>query len=192
MMADAPEIKNLVIHVAETEHKYLPQAGQGNRYDPVFTPWMPYQPADFIGIIWECMPEIEGNLFLDVGCGPGTKIAIAKTLFGLEAAGIEIDPDMARAAQAEGEIWEGDALAIKDAPALYAHADIVWLYRPFRDAKREAALESLITSNMKRGAVLAGGSWENAPPKGWVTIVDDVSYSPLGQRGPWRGAWQKP
>ena len=195
MSTRAEVIAVLVKNVQETEHKYLLH---GPRHDPVRNPWMPYQPADFIGILWECLPEISFTaarppMFLDVGCGPGTKMDIAATLFAFSAYGIEADEAMAGVAQARF----GDKVTCADALSgtrfLYDAFDVIWLYRPFRDPVSEARLEQKVIDGMKPGAILAGSSWEvNVPALGWQPIVDDCLISPDGHNQIIRGAWQKP
>jgi SAM-dependent methyltransferase len=199
-MTYAQEVAALAKTVQETEAKYN-LAGDRSA---TTLPFMPYQPADFIGIVWECMPEIPapdaGHLawptFLDVGCGPGTKMRIARDLFGFEVRGVEIDAQMAEEARKtfpdDGHVRTGDALLYTG--QLYRCFDLIWLYRPFRDADRERELEKLITQTMKPGAILAGGSWEtDLADLGWNPVVDDSLYDPQGGPGIiWRGAWQKP
>lgn len=203
MSASAQDIARLVHSVQKTEQKYLLH---GPRHDPVFTPWMPYQQAEFIGMLWECMPlitDLKSNYafppapeFLDVGCGPGTKMQIARDLFGFHVTGVEIDTTMVfdaakLLAEGEAEIEHADALTM--GTGYYGQFDLIWLYRPFRDPDRELALEILITESMKPGAVIAGGSWElNIPGLGWIPVVDDDLISPDGLSRIWRGAWQKP
>lgn len=186
----AGAVQRLIASVAETEHKYLMH---GKRRDPVTLPWMPFQPADFLGIMWDAVEQLDGPVFLDVGCGPGTKMRIAKDMFGLIPYGIEVDAVMAEEAKAHGVAYLGDALSLPTIERIYATADLIWLYRPFRDPEHEAKLEQVIIANMKPGAILAGGSWEtDVPGLGWGTIVDDCIVSPDGLGRIWRGAWQKP
>jgi SAM-dependent methyltransferase len=183
-------VQRLVNQVAETEYEHLKL---GNRLDPVVLPWMPYQPADFLSIMWDVMGEAGGPVFLDVGCGPGTKMRIAKELLGMIAYGIEIDKRMANIAKAHGTVYPGDALWLPTIERAYALADVIWLYRPFRSAPHEASLENFIIANMKPGAILAGGSWETDPAAlGWQPVVDDCIISPDGAQRIFRGAWQKP
>jgi SAM-dependent methyltransferase len=189
----ALELASLVDDVQHTEHRYLLH---GPRHDPVVNPWMPYQPADFIGILWECMPEIticppREPAFLDVGCGPGTKMQIASTLFGFNVTGIEVDEAMAAEARSLfPQVHTGSAQDYKGA---YDRFDVIWLYRPFRDPSSEYKLEQLIMANMRPGAILAGASWEtDVPALGWQPVVDDCLLSPDGTLKIVRGAWQKP
>ena len=158
----------------------------GNRHDPVTLPWMPFQPAEFLAIMFDVVAETNGPWFLDVGCGIGTKMKLAEEIYRLNVVGIEKDPVMAE--QAASHWPETSKVLCADAlhfDGWYKDADIIWLYRPFRDAEHEVRLEKLITENMKSGAILAGGKWEmSEPPAGWITIVDDWDTR--------CGAWQKP
>lgn len=165
--------------VQKTEHQWF---SQGDPKSPVL-PWMPFQPADFLSIVFECVPELAGRGFLDVGCGPGTKMLLASHFYGLNACGIEIVPEMAKAAGQHGEVWNDDALAAP--PGTYAHWDLIWLYRPFRDRLLEEQLEARIMDEMQPGAILAGGGWELCPAAiGWLPVMDDWELR--------RGAWMKP
>jgi SAM-dependent methyltransferase len=144
---------------------------------------MHFQPGDFMSIMFECVPELKGRLFLDVGCGPGTKMQLARYFYGLDAEGIEINPVMAEEAALYGAVTIGDALSLPD--GFYSAVDLVWMYRPFRDVKLERQLEDRVTTEMKPGAVLAGGAWETCPAeRGWMPVLDDWELR--------RGAWQKP
>lgn len=155
---------------------------QGDPKSPT-TPWMPFQPADFLAILFDCVAEMPGPAFLDVGCGPGTKLRLAEQVYGLDPWGIEIDPVMAAEAGKHGQVVCGDAL--KAAPGAYGTWDLIWLYRPFRDRDLEQQLEARIMDEMKPGAVLAGGAWETCPAElRWVPVVDDWELR--------RGAWMKP
>ena len=185
-MSRFEELAALVTEVQKTEHRYMLH---GPRHDPVVTPWMPYRPADFVSIIWECLPElITGCCFLDVGCGPGTKMQIARDLFGLSVSGLEIDAEMAKLAAGIGHVACIDASEFK----AYQFYDLIWLYRPFRDARLEYELEKRITGQMKPGAILAGSSWETDPGAlGWQPVVDDCLLSPDGRNSIIQGAWQK-
>ena len=167
--------------VQREEHRWFRQGDPESHT----LPWMPFQPSEFMSIVFECVPEMKGDLFLDVGCGPGTKMKLARDFFGMEAHGLEIDPAMGASAM-EGfgsRVHITDALA---APAgFYGGFSLIWLYRPFRDPDKEAILEARITDEMKPGAILAGGSWELEPSRlRWVPVVDDWEIR--------RGAWMKP
>jgi SAM-dependent methyltransferase len=170
---------SVIRDVQETEHRWF---AQGDPHSPTL-PWMPFQPADFLSIVFECVPELAGREFLDVGCGPGTKMLLASHFFGLSAWGVEIVPAMADAARSYGNVMCTDALRLP--PGSYDGMDLIWLYRPFRDKLLEEQLEARVMDEMKPGAVLAGGQWEHCPAEyGWITVVDDWELR--------RGAWMKP
>jgi trans-aconitate methyltransferase len=180
-------IQKTLQEVAETEHEYLLRGGDRD----VHTSFMPYQPADFLAIMSDVVAAANGEQFLDVGCGPGTKMRLAQEIFGLYPVGVEIDAEMARKARESfgAAVYTGDALT--NYTDIYSTVDIIWLYRPFKDAVKEDELERLIMHRMKPGAILAGGHWEmNSSPKGWNTVVDDCETR--GGATVVRGAWMKP
>lgn len=154
----------------------------GSRQDKVYTPWWPFPVGEFVSFMIEIVAEAHGREFLDIGCGPGTKLDLAAALFGLEACGVEVDAVMAGRASANHLVWNQDALEFP----WYRDFDIIWLYRPFRDSEKEAKLEQVILREMKPGAIIAGGEWEmEQPPAGWPIVIDDWE---TGRRG----AWMKP
>jgi len=162
----------------KTEHEWMKQ---GDPHSPTL-PWMPFQPADFLAIMFDAVAEVTGRKFLDVGCGPGTKMMLASHFYGMRADGIEIDAPMADAAARYGPVMNMSALDVPK--GYYSEFDVIWLYRPFRDPALEAALEERILAEMKPGSVLAGGAWEtDMPGSGLVTVVDDWEVR--------RGAWMK-
>jgi hypothetical protein len=154
-----------------------------SQYDAVRLPWMPFQAADFLAILAECVAEASGDIFLDVGSGIGTKIELAECIFGMDAFGIEYDPEMRGYAMDKSRYTIlGDALTAEGDH--YQEADIIWLYRPFRDQFSQARLEHRIFELMKPGAIVAGGAWENQP-SGFEIVIDDWETGH-------RGAWKKP
>ena len=163
--------------VQETEHQWL---RAGDAKSPYLS-WMPFQAGEFLSILFECVPQLYGRKFLDVGCGPGTKMQLAAHFFGLQPYGIEVDPVMAAAAEPHGFVATSDALHITDS---YDRFDLVWMYRPFRNKDLQFQLDCRVMKEMKPGAILAGGQWEVCPADlGWIPIVDDWELR--------RGAWQK-
>lgn len=178
--AYAAAVRCAIREVAEDEAKYLLH---GDRHDPVYLPWMPFQWADFTALLAECVAEAEGDIFCDIGAGPGTKMRLAKALFGLHAMGIERDELLAERAleMKSGLMVVADALTV---PAeFWSGMDIIWMYRPFRDPDRERELERRVYAHMKPGAIFAGGALE-AFPENWHIVVDDMDAR--------RGAWKKP
>ena len=97
--------------------------------------------------------------FLDVGCGIGTKVVLAARYFS-QADGLEFDRNLVRAGARLLErerpgtcrLLEADALAFAD----YAHYDVIYLYRPFRDSARQEELEERIAGQASAGTVIIG------------------------------------
>jgi SAM-dependent methyltransferase len=177
-------IQRTIRWVMDEEHKLLMHGNR--RGDAECLPFMPFQPAEFIAIMFDVVAETSGKIFLDVGCGSGTKMTLAQEIYGLIPWGIEIDEEMAAQADArfpdavivEDALWGGNA-------SFYRQADIVWMYRPFRDPDKQAELEKTVMERMKHGAILAGSKWQMDDPPPWIPIVDDWDDTKTG-------AWMKP
>lgn len=174
----AGEIQRILNEAFEDEHAFNLQGA-----DKIHLGWMPFQMADFIGIMSEVMRETNGVVFLEVGSGIGTKMLIARYLFGLSVNGIEYSETLATVARQKhrGPTKVADALTWD---GTYSHADVIWMYRCFRDPVLQDQLEQRIYSEAKSGAVFAGAALEN-PPAGWEVIIDDLDVG-------YRGAWKKP
>jgi hypothetical protein len=169
--------------VMDEEHNLLMH---GNRKsDAVCLPFMPFQPAEFTAILFDVVAETAGPVFLDVGCGSGTKMTLAQEIYGLTPWGIELDPTMAEQAEARFPYAIIHNTALDSlCNTFYTSADIVWMYRPFRDPDKQAELEKVVMERMKHGAILAGSKWEMDEPPNWIPIVDDWETK--------TGAWMKP
>jgi hypothetical protein len=174
----AAELQRLLNEANEDEWAFNLQGG-----DKIRLPWMPFQLADYIAIMAEVMRETNGIGYLEVGSGIGTKMMVARHLFGLVPFGIEYDETLATicSQKKRGPTWTGDALQF---PYGFAGYDIVWMYRVFRDVELQDQLEQQIYSGMKPGAIFAGAALQNTP-QGWQVVVDDWD---MGNRG----AWLKP
>lgn len=175
----AYQMQNILAEAFEDEHAYNLQGA-----DAVHLGWMPFQMAEFIAIMSECVREADGNEFLEVGSGIGTKLVVAEYMFGLLPYGLEYNRTLATVAKQKhrGLTQVIDALSAPD--LTYSHADIIWMYRCFRDPVLQDQLEQRIYDEAKSGAIFAGAALENPPP-GWMTIVDDYDTGN-------RGAWKKP
>lgn len=172
------ELQRILNEAFEDEHDFNLQGS-----DDVHLGWMPFQMADFIGIMSEVVRDTNGVSFLEVGSGIGTKSMIARYLYGLTTFGIEYSETLATVATQKhrGPVWVGDALTY---PYGYSTYDIIWMYRCFRDPVLQGQLERRIYDEAKSGCIFAGAALEGAP-EGWLTIVDDYD---VGNRG----AWKKP
>ena len=131
--------------------------------------------------------------FLDVGCGPGTKIRLAEQLFGLKGHGIDIVPRFIAEAQAHQlrafvvDAFEfpagGTAVPGMHSEKGYADFQIVYVNRP---SALQDELESLIMDRMAPDAVLIAVNWRNSPGKaGWIPVAEEYG-------DPVCGVWVKP
>lgn len=173
------EIQRVLNEAFEDEHAFNLQGS-----DKIRLGWMPFQMADFIALMSEAVRETDGPVYLEVGSGIGTKMMVAKYLFGLYVGGIEYSETLATVARQKhrGPVTIADALAIFN--GAYSHADIIWMYRCFRDDVLQRQLEQRIYEEARSGTIFAGAALES-PPEGWITIVDDLDCGD-------RGVWKKP
>jgi SAM-dependent methyltransferase len=143
--------------------------------------WLPYPLAQFVTYLTDAIRATPGPRFLDVGCGPGTKLRIARMLFGLQAAGVDISPEMI----AEGK-RQGLAVVIADARTWggYRDADIIYINRPIVPP---AGFEHRLMSHMRPGAVLISVNGATRPSDlGWDIVAEEFGTGPVC------GVWSKP
>ena len=142
------------------------QRGDVGHDDARYTPWMP-NPSwpDYVALLAEAMPDVEGPRFLEVGCGIGTRMLIAREMFGLDVSGIERVPEYVAQAKELGLSVEcTDALGWEG----YGTFDVVWLNRPFRDPEMDNWRSSgLLTRGWKHraGSNPASGAKSGYPPR---------------------------
>ena len=170
--------------------------------------WMPFPLGQFVTLLTEAImvaPPSTGHpialeetygavRFLDVGCGPGTKVRLAEALFDVKGYGIDIVPRFVHEAQAHGVkamVKDAFELPAEGAPATttslgYSDFQIVYVNRP---SALQDELEGLIMERMATDAVLIGVNWHNDPGhKGWL-----LQYQEFGGSGsPVCGVWIKP
>jgi len=101
--------------------------------------------------------------FLDIGCGTGITLLIARA-FGFNEFGIENDPATLRILETVyddpgGHIFNMNALDFKN----YGDYDVLHIYRPFSSESLEEQLECTIMEQMKPGAILKGQYLVKAP-----------------------------
>lgn len=123
-------------------------------------------------------------LFVEVGCGVGTKLALAQKMFGLKVSGFDYNQDYCNATSellyGKGcESWTIQRLDARsrDAVELYKTADVLYLNRPFVHLDLQAELEKLALHSMRRGAYIILGNYAADPEKlrqrGWREITQD-------------------
>ncbi len=156
------------------------QGGPAGHDEPRSTPWMPFPLFDFVALVAEALPEAEGDWFLEVGAGVGTRMLLAREIFGLSVQGIERVPEYVKQAQELGldVLWQ-DALTFQG----YDSYDIIWFNRPFRDRDLQVQLEQKIWADAKPGTVIICANLEGTPPDSWYLVLNDMEVR--------RGIWQK-
>jgi SAM-dependent methyltransferase len=150
--------------------------------DPGYVGFMPFNLARFVMFLTDAVSEAPGDRFLDVGCGPGTKVLLAAMLYDLDAAGIDILPMYISAARAHGvPATYMDAREFNG----YADFDIVYLNRPVK-GDGQAKLEAQIMNAMRPGAVLMlmNGVYHPGQQLGWEPVAEE--WDTLD------GVWRKP
>ena len=131
-----------------------------------------------MGWIWNPGVDESAPKFLEVGCGPGTKLVVAEKVFGLDAGGFDYNPDYVRDAnellQSKG--CQGGAF-IADARTVttpYSLADVIWLNRPFVHLEMTRRLEETVLNRMHPGAYIILGNYATDPKElGWQVIAED-------------------
>lgn len=193
-----------------TEQAWKLQSVRYPRADAV--PWLPFPIPQFIPLLADAVmvaPPTQGRgnylgremdepygppKFLDVGCGPGTKIRLAEEMFGLRGFGIDIVPRFVAEAQAHGvRAWVADAFEFgaEEGGAKiagqngYADYQIVLVNRP---SSLQDELEHLVMERMASDAVLIAVNWRNDPGRaGWILQAQEFNA-----HGPVCGVWVKP
>jgi len=104
--------------------------------------------------------------FLEVGCGPGTKLLMVNKVFNLAVIGFDYNPQYCNDARALLEsrdclYWEVEELDAFDQRAadLYEDADIIYLNRPYVHLEKQALLEAKVFSHMKPSAYIILGNY---------------------------------
>jgi len=171
------DVRDLLTSVRQIERQWQKQVDVGDQQ--MFTGWMPSDVAQYLVLLIEAIAEAPGNSFLEIGCGPGTKMMLAQGLFGLDATGFDRVPEYVVAAKEHGlNVAECDAFDFQ----AYGKFDIVFFNRPFRNREVQADLEKLVYSKVRRGAVVIAMNLETQPPDSKYLVVTDDWES---RRGVW-------
>ncbi len=160
-------LREMIRQATQLERDWLGRVAETDRR---YTPWMPFSLPQYVALLAEALPEAPGDRFLEIGSGPGSKMLIARELFGLEVHGIEFNPEYAREAVSLGlHVMTGDAADFGD----YHRYDLIWFHRPFRDPDSQAALEKRVWDDMAPGAVVITANLEGPPPPDRFHIILD-------------------
>ena len=171
------DVRELLTEIRQVERKWQKQVDVGD--EDMFAGWMPSDVAQFLVLLIEAIAEAPGRGFLEIGCGPGTKMMLARDLFGLDVSGFDRVPEYVVAAREQGlNVATCDAMRF-DA---YERFDIVFFNRPFRDRAAQRELERLVYGKIRRGAVVICMNLETQPPGDKYLVVTDDWES---RRGVW-------
>jgi methyltransferase family protein len=148
--------------------------------------YQPYPERHFLPLLFAAIRYATGPKFLDVGCGPGTKMRLAEA-FGFDAYGIDYAQAHVEAAnrgRAEPHAWQADARSWDR----YRDFDLLLLNRPMEGPEQED-LELHVMTGMRPGGVLmtVNGMIDPGRRLGWA-VVDAEDPMPEVIHG----VWQKP
>lgn len=113
----------------------------------------------------------DAKSFIDVGCGAGDKVHLAKKINpNLWACGIELSKPMTVWADAMGveNVWHGDAFKLD-----YSNWDVIYAYWPIPDHEKMALLMYHIITTMRSGANLIIVGWAPRTGHNPMTNVDN-------------------
>lgn len=181
MTARTQQIRETIAKITTLDTEWMnPSVGHD---DPgQYIPWLPFPWHDFVSLVAEALPDMPGNHFFEIGAGIGTKMMLAKEIFGFDVTGIERVPEYAARARKLGlTVINADALAWNG----YGGYGMVWFNRPFADPLTQAKLEAKVWDEVSPGTVVIGVNLEAPPPVSWYPILDDrevrrwISQKPL-------------
>lgn len=171
------ELAAIIRTATEMERAWQNKVNQPSHERQRYAPWLPFQIYEYIPLVAEALPETDGNRFLEIGCGIGTKMLLTHELFGLDVSGIERNEEYAAAARRLGlNVAVADALTWNG----YDAFDLIWFNRVFRDVAAEADLEARVWSMARPGAVIMCANLEAGPPPSWYPILDEWSDRRIG------------
>src|SRR5260370_21564904 len=157
----AGHLQDVIRTAARLENDWRQKTTQDDADRGTYLPFMPFQLPAFAGLLYEAMAEAPGDRFLDIGCGPGSKMLIAQEIFGLYAFGIDRVPEyVAAAAGLALDVSEADALSWYN----YGAFDLIWFYRPMADPALQARLERKVWDDMAPRAIVPCANLESPPP----------------------------
>lgn len=153
------ELLQQLIRALEEAHLPVHEIDDGVRFG-----YIPLNPIEFLATLRQAEALTEGRRFLDVGCGIGSKLYLARQL-GWQVFGVELNPAYAQIARrlAPGAmIAECDAGGYQD----YSAFDLVYAYRPAKDDTLCIGLEQTLIRAIRPGALL----WLPDPRSGVIDL----------------------
>lgn len=181
-MTRAGQIASVILRAEQLDRDWKRRGTLTPAERKLYTTWMPFPLYEFRPLLEEALahlarmsdgpPEDLDPRYLEIGCGPGGKLLVARDICGLDAHGIERDEEMAAAARSLGlDVQTADALGWKG----YGDYDLLWFNRPMQDPGLQAELEEQVWEDMAPGAVVMCANLE-APPPSWrfFPVLDDM------------------
>lgn len=157
----------------EIEARFLGEGDAEDHYG-----WSPLPLPKFMELFSICQQYLPPRpVFMEAGCGIGTKLYIAREMFDAWEFGFDINSGFIQYAQ---NTFGVRAYVGSVHDMAYDMADLVYIARPFKDDAKEAEYERAVHSRMRNGAVLIAAYSAVKPP--WHDLFR------LGQHG----AWKKP
>jgi SAM-dependent methyltransferase len=139
---------NVAFHNFEASQMDL-EAIKGDNYA-----FVPFPSGAFVDLLTEAFVILGSDTskkFLDIGCGIGTKVILACSLF--DSYGIEYDESYCEKAKLLGINRVGlvDAMLFDR----YDQFDLLYYYRPIHDSAKYREFESKVHAEMKPGSLVA-------------------------------------
>lgn len=147
---DATNLLHQHANAAQQTHDPIARNSLGHYH---YIPYYPYRFVDCMKDIRKLFPQ--HTHFVDVGCGIGDKLLLAKELVGYEqVSGVEYDPVTFKIAEATvGSI--ASTLMNADANTVdFSAFDVVYMYCPIREEPQMRRLFIHIARTMKEGAII--------------------------------------
>jgi len=134
--------------------------------------------------------------FIDVGCGVGQKVYLAKAMLGLDAYGLELRPQHAQKAREllsqftasdySSKIFTANAITFDG----YAEFDYIYFYTPSPNREVQAQIETAVAKGAKIGAIVTPvgesqlfGRLSSASAFGWKNTTRNKSSNyPVWER----------
>lgn len=136
-------------HSREIQSRRTFELGGRKAYGSLFTPLESREYREQIEILFTHLER--ASSFLDIGCGFGNMLRLAKeTNPQLATYGVEVQELPARFAGDYGTVYRTNALSFKG----YDNFDVLYMYRPLVEYRDQLELEELVTSKMRKGATL--------------------------------------
>lgn len=141
-------IMSVALHNMECAH-LPPEPDTGERYS-----WIPFPCNNFVDLILEgffLSGQDRSKMFLEIGCGIGTKVMLADVLF--EAHGFDVVEEYLELARRLGckRVFQSDMMLYEN----FSDFDLLYFYAGSKEVELQREFENRIHQQMKVGALLA-------------------------------------